>query len=205
MAQLQYLSKILILNLCIFSSSCCTTNNLELKKNNLHISNTQKLKKFKRFYIQGYIILYFTNKIKFFGRLYLQQFSSNNYLILLINPIGQISLKCYIKKNKITIFDHTGKIKLNKKSENELLQETGFNIPFTCLNQWMFEMPGKSKIKEIYKNKDTKLIKYIYLKKIWNITYSYNTTKKSLPFPKKIFIQNNSIYIKIYIYNGIIR
>lgn len=158
----------------------------------------QQLQKLGHYQTRG-SFAYLADEKKVYARFFWQQYSPDNYKLLLLNPLGTTELELFVEPNMIQITDNNGKKYLSDKPESLIYQLTNMNIPLDNLRSWIIGLPGSAKDFQLDTNY---LLKSVSDKKngeIWRVNYQgYDTTiTPALPTRLELTQGNNRIKLKM--------
>ncbi|MGJ0622759.1 lipoprotein insertase outer membrane protein LolB [Xenorhabdus bovienii] len=158
----------------------------------------QQLQKLKNYQTRG-SFAYLANEKKVYARFFWQQYSPDNYKLLLLNPLGTTELELFVQPNMIQLTDNKGKKYLSDTPEALIYQLTDMNIPLNNLKNWIIGLPGDAKDFQLDENY---LLKSVSSKKngeIWKVNYQgYDaSTMPALPNRLELTQGKNRIKLKM--------
>lgn len=148
---------------------------------------------------------YLSNKKIVYARFFLQQYSSEHYQLLLLNPLGGIELILDVQSHIVKLTDSQGKRYYSDKSEEIINKLIGMQIPLNNMRQWMLGLPGSSN--EFILDDKFHIKKIIYQKDnlIWVVNYQNYISMTVPSLPSQISIKQGDQCIKLKINAWVIK
>jgi outer membrane lipoprotein LolB len=85
---------------------------------------------------------YISDKQKVYARFFWQQYTRDNYRLLLTNPLGSTEMELKVQSGVAQLTNNEGK-KYTSNNPDEMIQKlTGMSIPLANLRLWMLGLPG---------------------------------------------------------------
>ncbi|MEX0447684.1 lipoprotein insertase outer membrane protein LolB [Xenorhabdus sp. SGI246] len=158
----------------------------------------QQLQNLKHYQTRG-SFAYLANEKKVYARFFWQQYTVNNYKLLLLNPLGTTELELFVQPNMIQLTDHEGKKYISDNPEDLIYQLTHMNIPLDNLKNWIIGLPGNAKNFQLDKNYLLKSVSDGAGDEVWQVNYQgYDTSiTPALPNRLELIQGNNRIKLKM--------
>lgn len=100
-----------------------------------------KIKQLEHYQTRG-SFAYISDKQKVYARFFWQQYTRDNYRLLLTNPLGSTEMELKVQSGVAQLTNNEGK-KYTSNNPDEMIQKlTGMSIPLANLRLWMLGLPG---------------------------------------------------------------
>lgn len=125
------------------------------------------------------------------------QQTRKNFMISLFGPMGTNAVKLYGYPGKVTLQKSDGKRLTASTPEAILAKETGWRLPVSNLYYWVraLPVPDMASKKSLDQNNHLQVL----LQDGWRIQYLDYTKMNGIDLPRKIFLNNSDLSIKIII------
>ncbi|CDL81320.1 lipoprotein insertase outer membrane protein LolB [Xenorhabdus szentirmaii] len=142
---------------------------------------------------------YIADGKKVYARFFWQQYSPDNYKLLLLNPLGTTELELFVKPDFTQLTDNKGEKHLSSEPESLIYQLTDMHIPFDNLKNWIIGLPGDAKKFELDANYLLKSVSDQRNGDIWQVDYKgYDiSTTPALPNRLELIQGKNRIKLKM--------
>ncbi|KMJ43794.1 lipoprotein insertase outer membrane protein LolB [Xenorhabdus khoisanae] len=156
----------------------------------------QKLQKLEHYQTRG-SFAYLADEKKVYARFFWQQYSHDNYKLLLLNPLGTTELELFVKPNMIQLTDNNGKKYLSDDPESLIYQLTDMNIPLDNLKNWIIGLPGNAKDFQLDANYLLKSVSDQQNGEIWRVNYQGYDTSTIPALPNRLELTQGKNRIKL--------
>ncbi|STQ44457.1 Outer-membrane lipoprotein lolB precursor [Ewingella americana] len=100
-----------------------------------------KIKQLEHYQTRG-SFAYISDKQKVYARFFWQQYTRDNYRLLLTNPLGSTEMELKVQSGVAQLTNNEGK-KYTSNNPDEMIQKlTGMSIPLANLRLWMLGLPA---------------------------------------------------------------
>lgn len=191
--------------LCVLLSGCQTfaplkktENSLNIEKPSvLHAKHMAAIEKIQSFSIKGRIAVT-TNQKNSSARLAWEH-SPNSDNVDIYSPLGGKVANIIKTAQEVTFTDN--KQTLTAADTETLTQDSlGFSLPLSGLSYWALGKPSNESIANAMTWDNDGKTKTLF-QDGWNIEYNDYLTHEGYSLPKKVFLQNNRITIKLIVDN----
>ncbi|MGV3346268.1 lipoprotein insertase outer membrane protein LolB [Enterobacteriaceae bacterium LUAb1] len=186
--------------------TACTLNHPENTVQNLNApqwqAHQQAVKKITGFQTRG-SFAYLTDKQKIYARFNWQQTASDQYRLLLTNPLGSTELQLDVQGDTVQLVNSEGKRYVSTDAEKMLTQLTGLNIPLQNLRQWMLGLPGDATHYTLDSTHHLKQINYRDNNQTWQVIYYHYDNKTQPALPAGLELKQNNQRIKLRMDNWV--
>ncbi len=126
---------------------------------------------------------YISPENKTYAKFFWQQYTPQNYRLMLTNPIGTRELELAVEPDLATLTTKDGKTHLSDVPSELIYQLTGMEIPINDLTPWLIGLPGRATHYTLDENHLLKSITFTQNGVTWQLDYlAYDTqTQPSLP------------------------
>ncbi|MGL4860436.1 MAG: lipoprotein insertase outer membrane protein LolB, partial [Enterobacteriaceae bacterium] len=90
-------------------------------------------------------LLYSAGFKKEYARFFLQQYSAQNYRLLLLSPLGNTELDLRVKDGEVDTVNSKGERYHSDDLDYTLYKLTGMTLPLDSIRLWILGLPGESK------------------------------------------------------------
>ncbi|ATW30433.1 outer membrane lipoprotein LolB [Candidatus Williamhamiltonella defendens] len=144
-----------------------------------------QLKQIQQFQIQG-SVAYFSDEKKAYARFFWQQYSPENYHLLLLSPLGQTEFELKVTNGRVDMAKYKDQGEIKGDAEEILFKLTGIPIPLEHLSRWI--VGASSDADEIILNRQSRLKTLIHHKKeqTWKVYYQAYNTKITPILPERL-------------------
>ncbi|MDX7992836.1 lipoprotein insertase outer membrane protein LolB [Xenorhabdus littoralis] len=164
----------------------------------------QQLQKLERYQTRG-SFAYLANEKKVYARFFWQQYSPDNYKLLLLNPLGTTELELFVEPNMIQLTDSNGKKYFSDDPESLIYQLTDMNIPLDNLKNWIIGLPGNAKDFRLDANYLLKSVSGRKNSEIWRVNYQGYDTSTIPALPNRLELTQGKNRIKLKMDNWTIQ
>ncbi|SFU32064.1 lipoprotein insertase outer membrane protein LolB [Xenorhabdus koppenhoeferi] len=164
----------------------------------------QQLQKLEHYQTRG-SFAYLANDKKVYARFFWQQYSSDNYKLLLLNPLGTTELELFVEPNMIQLTDSDGKKYLSNDPETLIYQLTDMNIPLDNLKSWIIGLPGDANNFQLDANYLLKSVSDRKSGEVWRVNYQGYDTSTIPALPNRLELTQGKNRIKLKMDNWTIQ
>ncbi|MDR0219689.1 MAG: lipoprotein insertase outer membrane protein LolB [Enterobacteriaceae bacterium] len=142
---------------------------------------------------------YLTDEKKVYARFFWQQYTADNYKLLLLSPLGTTELELLVQPNMIQLTDNKGKKYFSDNPEELIYQLTHMNIPLDNLKNWIIGLPGNAESFQLDEKFLLKSVTDDEKGEVWHVTYQgYDiSTVPALPNLLELTQGKNRIKLKM--------
>ncbi|AYA40341.1 lipoprotein localization protein LolB [Xenorhabdus nematophila] len=156
----------------------------------------QQLQKLEHYQTRG-SFAYLTQDKKVYARFFWQQYSPDNYKLLLLNPLGTTELELFVEPNRVQLTDSEGKKYLSDDPESLIYQLTDMDIPLDNLKSWIIGLPGDAKDFQLDANYLLKSVSDRKKGEIWRVNYQGYDTSAIPVLPNRLELTQGKNRIKL--------
>ncbi|OTA19545.1 outer membrane lipoprotein LolB precursor [Xenorhabdus beddingii] len=156
----------------------------------------QQLQKLEHYQTRG-AFAYLADEKKVYARFFWQQYSPDNYKLLLLNPLGTTELELFVEPNSVQLTDNNGKKYLSDDPESLIYQLTNMNIPLDNLKSWMIGLPGDAKDFQLDANYLLKSVSDRKKGERWQVNYQGYDTSTIPALPNRLELTQGKNRIKL--------
>ncbi|MDX7987374.1 lipoprotein localization protein LolB [Xenorhabdus sp. 12] len=156
----------------------------------------QQLKKMEHYQTRG-SFAYLGNDKKVYARFFWQQYSPDDYKLLLLNPLGTTELELFVEQNMIRLTDSEGKKYRSDNPESLIYQLTDMHIPLDNLKNWIIGLPGNAKNFQLDANYLLKSVSDRKNGEVWQVNYQGYDTSTAPTLPNRLELTQGKNRIKL--------
>ncbi|AOM39833.1 lipoprotein insertase outer membrane protein LolB [Xenorhabdus hominickii] len=156
----------------------------------------QQLQKLEHYQTRG-SFAYLADKKKVYARFFWQQYSPDNYKLLLLNPLGTTELELFVKPNMIQLTDNEGKKYFSDDPDTLIHQLTDMDIPLDNLKNWIIGLPGNAKNFQLDANYLLKSVSDRKNGDVWQVNYQGYDTSTIPALPNRLELTQGKNRIKL--------
>ncbi|HDU8584159.1 lipoprotein localization protein LolB [Morganella morganii] len=201
MASIQLPRFIRLLPLCSLILAACTLPD-NTEKGDVSATSagwkaqTEQINQLQRYQTRG-SFAYIGTTQKTYARFFWQQYSPDNYKLLLTNPVGSTELELIVKDGQTQLTDNKGQKYYSDDPDSMIYQLTGMTIPMENLRQWIVGLPGDAQSYAISNQYHLKALSWAQGMEKWNVTYQSYDEKVSPQLPNRLDIEQGDNRIKL--------
>lgn len=187
--------------------SACTLNKPVSTNSTTHASrwqqHRQQLNALTHYQAQG-AFAYISAKQTLYANFNWRQTATDNYRLLLINPLGNIELQLDVVKQQAQLTNRRGERFTGPDAQQLISQLAGMDIPLNDLRQWLLGLPGGASAVQLNPQQRLYRAQYRHHGQPWQVTIDAYSEKQMPPLPAKIELNTDNTRIKLRIDNWIV-
>lgn len=179
-------------------TTCTTTKPATSPSSPQWHSHQQAVQQLSQYQTRG-SFAYLSDRKKIYVRFFLQQYSPENYRLLLTNLLGSREVDLNVRLNVVQLTDHQGKRYVSDNPEEMLYRLSGMAIPLNNLRQWMLGLPAGSKNFALDNRYHLSRLQYQQGNLSWAVDYQDYSDVITPSLPSRLELKQGDQVIKLKI------